>query len=65
MKFCPFLGVNQHGSTILFGCGLLDNEKEESYVWLFKTWLKCMNNKAPEGIITDQCPSISGTHSLN
>ena len=60
MKFCPFSGVSHHFSTILFGCALLANEDADSFIWLFRVFLKCMNNKAPEGILTDQCPSMAG-----
>ncbi|CAA0828586.1 Protein FAR1-RELATED SEQUENCE 5 [Striga hermonthica] len=35
MPFAPFVGVNHHGQSVLFGCGLLTNEGTESFVWLF------------------------------
>ncbi|KAH7685558.1 FHY3/FAR1 family protein [Dioscorea alata] len=60
MPFAPFVGVNHHGQTILFGCGLLSKEDTETYIWLFKTWLECMSGKAPNAIITDQCMAIQG-----
>ncbi|KAJ1415013.1 MULE transposase domain [Sesbania bispinosa] len=40
---CPFVvfaGVNNHNQTIVFGCGLVANETEETYVWLL-TILGC------------------------
>jgi transposase-like protein len=46
--------VNYHGQSILFGCGLLSNENTDSFVWLFNVWLKCMSDRAPNAIITDQ-----------
>ncbi|XP_043703115.1 protein FAR1-RELATED SEQUENCE 12-like [Telopea speciosissima] len=52
--FVPFTGVNHHKQSILFGCGLIADESEESYIWLFKTWLRAMNGKHPIGILTDQ-----------
>ncbi|KAL6568931.1 hypothetical protein OROHE_003672 [Orobanche hederae] len=58
MPFSPFVGVNHHGQSILFGCGLLSREDIETYVWLFKSWLECMMGRAPRAIITDQCQSI-------
>ncbi|KAL6545306.1 hypothetical protein OROGR_009180 [Orobanche gracilis] len=58
MSFSPFVGVNHHGQSILFGCGLLSREDIETYVWLFKSWLECMRGRAPRAIITDQCQSI-------
>ncbi|XP_039146884.1 protein FAR-RED IMPAIRED RESPONSE 1-like [Dioscorea cayenensis subsp. rotundata] len=60
MPFAPFVGVNHHGQTTLFGCGLLSKEDTESYIWLFKTWLECMSGKAPKAIITYQCMAIQG-----
>ncbi|XP_022883643.1 protein FAR1-RELATED SEQUENCE 5-like [Olea europaea var. sylvestris] len=54
MPFAPFVGVNHHGQSILFGCGLVSNENTETFVSLFKTWLECMHGQAPIGIITDQ-----------
>ncbi|XP_022883667.1 protein FAR1-RELATED SEQUENCE 5-like [Olea europaea var. sylvestris] len=54
MPFAPFVGVNHHGQSTLFGCGLLSNEDTDTFVWLFKTWLECMHGRAPRGIITDQ-----------
>ncbi|XP_052181937.1 protein FAR1-RELATED SEQUENCE 9-like [Diospyros lotus] len=54
MPFAPFVGVNHHGQSTLFGCGLLSNEDTRTFVWLFSTWLQCMEDQAPTGIITDQ-----------
>ncbi|XP_052193932.1 protein FAR1-RELATED SEQUENCE 5-like [Diospyros lotus] len=54
MPFAPFVGVNHHGQSTLFGCGLLSNEDTRTFVWLFRTWLQCMEDQAPTGIITDQ-----------
>lgn len=36
MPFAPFIGVNHHGQSILFGCGLLSFEGVEGYIWLFR-----------------------------
>ena len=54
MSFAPFVGVNHQGQSILFGCGLLSNENTDTFVWLFETWLKCMSDRAPNAIITNQ-----------
>nr|KYP41146.1 Protein FAR1-RELATED SEQUENCE 6 [Cajanus cajan] len=58
MPFSPFVGVNHHGQSILFGCGLLSREDIDTYVWLFKSWLECMRGRTPKAIITYQCRSI-------
>ncbi|XP_043720901.1 protein FAR1-RELATED SEQUENCE 5-like [Telopea speciosissima] len=56
--FGPFTGVNHHGQSILFGCGLVADETIESFIWLFSTWLKAMGDRPPVAIITDQRPSL-------
>ncbi|XP_014496683.1 protein FAR-RED IMPAIRED RESPONSE 1-like [Vigna radiata var. radiata] len=59
MPFMPFVGINHHGHSILLGCGLLSSEDTRSFVWLFQSWLRCISNKAPKGIITDQCRAMA------
>ncbi|KAF5470849.1 hypothetical protein F2P56_011337 [Juglans regia] len=54
MPFAPFVGVNHHGQSILLGAGLISSEDTETFVWLFETWLQCMDGIAPKAIITDQ-----------
>ncbi|XP_059456881.1 protein FAR1-RELATED SEQUENCE 6-like isoform X2 [Corylus avellana] len=54
MPFVSFVGVNHHGQSILLGAGLLSSKDKETFVWLFETWLTCMNGRAPSAIITDQ-----------
>ncbi|XP_010675536.2 protein FAR1-RELATED SEQUENCE 5-like [Beta vulgaris subsp. vulgaris] len=58
MPFAPFIGVNNHGQSILLGCALLSGEEASTFVWLFKAWMTCMFDKAPKAILTDQCQSI-------
>lgn len=53
LPFAPFTGVNHHGQPVLFGCALLINESETSFVWLFKTWLEAMSGRPPVSITTD------------
>nr|KYP55294.1 Protein FAR1-RELATED SEQUENCE 5 [Cajanus cajan] len=53
LPFAPFTGINHHGQPVLFGCALLINESEESFVWLFKTWLEAMSGRPPVSITTD------------
>ncbi|KAK8613250.1 hypothetical protein V6N13_101017 [Hibiscus sabdariffa] len=51
-------GVNHHNQSMLLGCALISCEDTNNYVWVFKTWLSCMEGKAPHGIIIDQCMAI-------
>lgn len=53
LPFAPFTGVNHHGQPVLFGCALLINESESSFVWLFETWLEAMSGKPPVSVTTD------------
>jgi hypothetical protein len=54
VPFAPFTGVNSHGQLVLFGCALLFDDSEASFLWLFKTFLSAMNERQPVSIITDQ-----------
>ncbi|KAL6581423.1 hypothetical protein OROMI_007346 [Orobanche minor] len=54
MPFAPFIGVNHHGQSILFGGALLEDETEETFTWLLEQFLICMFNREPIAIITDQ-----------
>ncbi|XP_076940246.1 protein FAR1-RELATED SEQUENCE 5-like [Bidens hawaiensis] len=58
MPFAPFVGVNHHRQSLLFAGALLENEKQETFEWLFQNFLKCMFDKHPLAIITDQDKAI-------
>ncbi|GMI88925.1 FAR1-related sequence 3 [Hibiscus trionum] len=58
VPFAPFTGMNHHGQSILFGCALLFDESEASFVWLLKTFLTAMNDRQPVSLITDQYRDI-------
>ncbi|XP_021723943.1 protein FAR-RED IMPAIRED RESPONSE 1-like [Chenopodium quinoa] len=53
-----FVGINHHGQTILLGCALISHEEEETFEWVFRTWLLCMDDRAPQVILTDQSPTM-------
>ncbi|XP_021762527.1 protein FAR1-RELATED SEQUENCE 5-like [Chenopodium quinoa] len=58
LPFCNFVGVNHHGQTILFGCALVSREIVETFEWVFSNWLRCMGEKQPICILTDQDPTM-------
>lgn len=58
VPFAPFTGVNHHGQIILFGCALLLDESEATFVWLFKTFLAAMDEHAPVSLTTDKDRAI-------
>ena len=58
VPFAPFTGLNHHGQTILFGCAILLDDSEASFVWLFKTFLTAMYDQQPASIITNRDRAI-------
>lgn len=59
MPFAPFIGVNHHRQSVLFGCALLADETESTFIWLFTTWLEAMSGRQPGLIMTDYDSAIS------
>ncbi|KAL2526461.1 Protein FAR1-RELATED SEQUENCE 5 [Abeliophyllum distichum] len=65
MIFAPFVGVNHYDQTIIFRCGLLNDETMESFVWLFSKFIEAMPTQvAPMVIIIDQDVAISKASEL-
>ncbi|XP_026414157.1 protein FAR1-RELATED SEQUENCE 5-like [Papaver somniferum] len=58
MLCAPIVGINNHGQTTLFGCGLIDGESTDAVVWLFNTFMEAMEGKRPVSIFSDQAPGI-------
>ncbi|KAL6839433.1 hypothetical protein ACP4OV_030703 [Aristida adscensionis] len=54
-----FTGVNHHGDTVVFGCALILDRTESSYVWLFETWLTAMDKRLPFSFTTDEGKAIA------
>ncbi|KAB2597320.1 protein FAR1-RELATED SEQUENCE 5-like [Pyrus ussuriensis x Pyrus communis] len=59
MMFAPFLGVNNHSQTIVFGCAFLKNKKTKSFEWLFEEMLKAMSGEQLKVIIMEQDGAIA------
>ncbi|XP_061336692.1 protein FAR1-RELATED SEQUENCE 5-like [Gastrolobium bilobum] len=59
MACAPFIGVNHHKQSVLFGCAFLLNETTESFVWLFESFLEAMDGLQPKTIFTDQCQAMA------
>ena len=49
-----FLGVNHHRKSVIFGACLLFDKMAQTFIWLFQTFVECMNGKAPISLFTDQ-----------
>ncbi|KAG4960190.1 hypothetical protein GLYMA_13G211200v4 [Glycine max] len=54
VPFATFVGVNHHKQPVLLGCALIADESEESFTWLFQTWLRAMSGRLPLTVIADQ-----------
>ncbi|XP_073119725.1 protein FAR1-RELATED SEQUENCE 5-like [Henckelia pumila] len=50
-SFAPFVGVNHHGKSTLFGFGMIAGEDTDTFVWLFRMWLDCMENQPPTVLV--------------
>ncbi|WVZ03871.1 hypothetical protein V8G54_024677 [Vigna mungo] len=48
------VGVNNHGSSIFFGCVLLRDEKIPSFTWALKSFVRFVKGKCPQTILTYQ-----------
>ena len=54
MPCAPFIGINNHGQSIQFGCAFVRNELADNFIWIFEAFLEAMDGLAPLNIITDQ-----------
>ncbi|XP_061364286.1 protein FAR1-RELATED SEQUENCE 5-like [Gastrolobium bilobum] len=59
MACAPFIGVNHHKQSVLFGCAFLFDETTESFIWLFESFLEAMGGLQPKTIFTDQCQAMA------
>ncbi|RYQ83907.1 hypothetical protein Ahy_B10g102789 [Arachis hypogaea] len=53
---CPlviFSGVDHHTRTMVFGYTILNNESEDSYVWLLWSFLEALKRKALKSVMKD------------
>ncbi|XP_059654559.1 protein FAR1-RELATED SEQUENCE 5-like [Cornus florida] len=57
--FAPFIGVNHHKQTVIFGAALLYDETADSFKWLFEPFLGAMSGKQPKTILTDQSAAMA------
>ncbi|XP_057418229.1 protein FAR1-RELATED SEQUENCE 5-like [Lotus japonicus] len=48
-----FSGVDHHNRTIVFATAIVENESEQTYVWLLEQFAEAMNGKLPGAVITD------------
>lgn len=53
IPFVMFTGINHHAQPVLFGCALLLNESENTFIWLLQTWLQAMSGHSPVSVTSD------------
>ncbi|XP_057744829.1 protein FAR1-RELATED SEQUENCE 5-like [Arachis stenosperma] len=53
-----FSGVNHHNQTCVFGTAMVSCETQESYIWVLRQFLECMQGKAPQSVIMDGDPAM-------
>ena len=53
LPLVPFVGVNHHKHTVIFGCGIISHENKNSYEWLLRTFSNANIQKHPISVITD------------
>ncbi|XP_061993403.1 protein FAR1-RELATED SEQUENCE 5-like [Rosa rugosa] len=53
-----FVGCNNHRATVVFGFALIRDEKEDTYIWVFRNFLESMNYKQPVSVLTDGDQSV-------
>ncbi|XP_050369621.1 putative protein FAR1-RELATED SEQUENCE 10 [Argentina anserina] len=58
MLFGVWLGIDNHGRTIFFGCVLLQDETPRSFAWALQTFVRFMRGTWPQTIITDLDPGL-------
>jgi zinc finger SWIM domain-containing protein 3 len=51
--------VSNHMKTTIFGAALLYNETAESFIWMFRTFLKMMSGKKPQTIFIDEAAAMA------
>ncbi|KAK1680813.1 hypothetical protein QYE76_041661 [Lolium multiflorum] len=53
LPFVPFVGLNHHRSTVIFGCGIISHETMEAYEWMLDVFSEARSQKHPISVITD------------
>ena len=47
------VGVNHNRKTVPFGCALVVNEKESSFIWVLEQLVEAGDGQKPETLLTD------------
>ncbi|XP_021756925.1 protein FAR1-RELATED SEQUENCE 5-like [Chenopodium quinoa] len=55
----PFVGINNHWRTTMFGCAFITDEKADTFVWLLSIFKKSLCGIEPKSIFTNQDLAMS------
>lgn len=58
MVFGVWLGIDNNGKIIFFGCVLLQDETPGSFMWALQTFVRLMKGRYPQTILTDLDPVL-------
>ncbi|KAL4318602.1 hypothetical protein GQ457_18G013120 [Hibiscus cannabinus] len=59
--FVVLVGVNHHRNTVPFGCALIVNEKEDTYVWVLEQLIAAGDGYKPLTVITDRDKAMTNS----
>ncbi|KAL4319929.1 hypothetical protein GQ457_18G013090 [Hibiscus cannabinus] len=59
--FVVLVGVNHHRNTVPFGCALIVNEKEDTYVWVLEQLIAAGDGYKPLTVITDRDKAMANS----
>ncbi|MED6169098.1 putative protein FAR1-RELATED SEQUENCE 10, variant 3 [Stylosanthes scabra] len=58
LLFGVWFGIDSCGRTVFFGSVLLQDETPQSFSWALQTFLRFMNGRCPQTILTDLDPGL-------
>ncbi|CAK9182267.1 unnamed protein product [Ilex paraguariensis] len=58
MLFGAWLGIDNNGKILFFGCALLQDETPRSFAWALQAFLHFMKGRCPQTIISDLDPGL-------
>ncbi|KAK6932854.1 MULE transposase domain [Dillenia turbinata] len=58
MIYGVWLGIDNYGRTIFFGCVLLQDETPRSFAWALQTFVRFVKGRCPQTILTDLDPGL-------
>ncbi|XP_050369067.1 protein FAR1-RELATED SEQUENCE 5-like [Argentina anserina] len=53
MPLVLLVSTNNHQASVVFGCALVRDEKEDTFHWLIERFVSSMENKVPITVVTD------------